>query len=120
MGLPRLVLADPGEDFSKLLILEGHQNCCIGSKVAAILLNEWRARGPGGLLSFQGVTFKFATDRGKITAILGLGGGQNLLLVVLFVNTDNGKQQQNTVVSGKRGKRQVATNAFKKVKMVSE
>ena len=63
---------------------------------------------------------KIGPDRGKITAILGLGGGQNLLLVVLFVNTNNGKQQQNTVVSGKRGKRQVATNAFKKVKIVSE
>ena len=46
---------------------------------------------------------------------LGLGGGQNLLL---GINTDNnGKQQQNTFVSVKRGKRQAATNASKKVKM---
>ena len=38
--------------------------------------------------------------------MLGLGGGQNLLLVVLGINTDkSGKQQQNTVVVGKRGKK---------------
>ena len=46
---------------------------------------------------------------------LGLGGGQNLLL---GINTDNnGKQQQNTFVSVKRGKRQAATNGSKNVKM---
>ena len=27
--------------FSEILNLEGHQNCCIGSKVTAILLNGW-------------------------------------------------------------------------------
>ena len=29
------------QDFLKTLNLKGHQNCTIGSKVTAILLNEW-------------------------------------------------------------------------------
>ena len=59
---------------------------------------------------------KIGPDRCKITAILGLGGGQNLLLDVLCINTDNNvKKQQSTVVSGKRGKRLAATNASKEV-----
>ena len=44
--------------------------------------------------------------------MLGLGGGQNLLLVVLGINTDkSGKQQQNTVVVGKRGKKLKTTSS---------
>jgi len=71
-----------------------------------VIRTEGARAGAALLRGLQGVTLKISSDRGKITAILGLGGGQNLLLVVLGINTDkSGKQQQNTVVVGKRGKK---------------
>ena len=38
--------------FSEILNLEGHQNCCIGSKVMTILLNGWILPN-GGALSWR-------------------------------------------------------------------
>ena len=71
-----------------------------------VIRTEVARAGAALLRGLQGVTLKIGPDRGKITAMLGLGGGQNLLLVVLGINTDkSGKQQQNTVVVGKRGKK---------------
>merc|ERR1719233_2241032 len=53
-----------------------------------------------------------APDRGKITKILGISG-KNTLLDELGINTKN----KNQVLAGKRGKRQAATTASKKVKI---
>jgi hypothetical protein len=80
-------------------------------------LNDFVSTSKGVLQSLVEKHFP-APDRGKITAILGLGGRPNTLLDELGINTDrNGKKQQNTIVSGKRGTRQAATNASKKVKV---
>ena len=69
------------------------------------------------LHSFLGVIFQDRPRPRKITAILGLGGGQNLMLEVLGINTDKkGKQQKNTAVSGKKGKKlKTASNHSKLV-----
>jgi len=66
-----------------------------------------------------------APDRGKITKILGIGGKQGTLLDELGISTGdkNGKssaQAKSPIVSGKRGKRQAATTASKKVKVDME
>merc|ERR1719350_1941931 len=53
-----------------------------------------------------------APDRGKITKILGIGK-QSTLLDELGINTKN----KNQSLTGKRGKRQAATTASKKVKI---
>merc|ERR1712060_523844 len=53
-----------------------------------------------------------APDRGNITRVLGISG-KNTLLDELGINTKN----KNQVLTGKRGKRQAATTASKKVKI---
>merc|ERR1719210_379360 len=53
-----------------------------------------------------------APDRGNITRVLGIGG-KNTLLDELGISTKN----KEKVLSGKRGKRQAATTASKKVKI---
>ena len=57
-----------------------------------------------------------APDRGKITKLLGLGGKQSTILDELGISTEkNGKKKADLL--GKRGKRQAATSASKKVKV---
>merc|ERR1711990_365602 len=53
-----------------------------------------------------------APDRGNITRVLGISG-KNTLLDELGINTKN----KNQVLTGKRGKRQAAATASKKVKI---
>ena len=54
-----------------------------------------------------------APDRGNITRVLGISG-KNTLLDELGIST---KSSKNQVLTGKRGKRQAATTASKKVKI---
>merc|ERR1719249_384107 len=56
-----------------------------------------------------------APDRGNITRVLGISG-KNTLLDELGINTKN----KNQVLAGKRGKRQAATTASKKVKIAMD
>ena len=58
--------------FSEILNIEGHLNCCIGSKVTAILLNWW-------ILSTGGVTSGRVCPAACAAALFNLAAKINLI-----------------------------------------